>query len=118
MTFYTDLASTASGLIQDYGQQITLRSVTGTFDGVTGTYTSSTTTNTVVNAVKVGDLEQYKTAAGGTIDGAFEQWILDDTREPNTGDFLILGGLQHAIVDYENISPAGTDLIYKVTVRR
>ena len=118
MTFYSDLSTTASELISEYGQQVVLRQISGTFDSVTGQYTSPTTTNTVVNAVKVGDLENYKTADGGTIEGTFEQWLLDDTREPDTSNYLVLGGLQYAIVDYEAVSPAGTPLIYKVTVKR
>lgn len=118
MTFYSDLATTARTLISDYGQSLVLRSVDGAFDGVTGAYTSSTTTNTVVNAVKIGDVEQFKNEAGGTIEGTFEQWLLDDTAEPNTGDYLIINGLQHGIVAYETLSPAGTNLIYKVTVTR
>lgn len=118
MTFYSDMATTARNLISEFGQPIILRSESGTFDGVLGEYTSSTVTNTTVNGVKVGDIENYKTLAGGTIEGLFEQWILDDTREPDTGDKLVIGGVTRGIVDYETVSPAGTDLIYKVTVKR
>lgn len=126
MTFYSDLATTARTLISDYGQSLVLRSVDGAFDGVTGAYTSSTTTNTVVNAVKIADNEQlrngergkFKQIAGGTVEGTFEQWLLDDTAEPNVGDYLIINGFQHAIIEYETISPGGTNLAYKVIVNR
>lgn len=115
---YAPLADVAVSLIADFGQDATIRRVSGgTYDPVTGTTTGTTTTDTTVSAVVVGISKDYAAQLGGNVQ-AGDRMALIATDAPLVSDSLILGSDTWAILDVQEVNPGGTALLYKAHVRR
>jgi hypothetical protein len=115
---YSPLAAVAVSLIADFGQDATVRRVSGgTYDPVTGTSTGDTTTDTSVRAVVVGIAKDYAEQLGGNVQ-AGDRMALIATNEPLVSDSLILGSETWAILDVQIVNPGGVALLYKAHVRR
>lgn len=115
---YAPLANAATGLIADFGQDATIRRVSGdTYDPVTGITTGGTTTDTAVRAVVVGISKDYAAQLGGNIQ-AGDRMALIATNAPLVSDALVLGSDTWAILDVQEVNPGGTALLYKAHVRR
>jgi len=118
MSFYTDLQATATRLLIDKGQLITyVQRASSAYDPETGQMTNTDTSYTGIPAAVVS----FKNAE---IDGTM---VLKSDRKvlmgagvvtPETTGLLQIGGATYAIVDVEAITPAGTDVIYKLQARR
>lgn len=119
--FYDSMKNIAGSLLTQFGQSIVLRRTSeGTFDPISGENIGSIVTNYTCQAVvspykarrvdgtiiKVGDVEV-------TISGS----SLSVVPSQSTDD-LIFGGETYKIVNFEKVSPAGTDILYIAQARR
>lgn len=116
MTFdYGPIASIAVTQVADKGQSITLtRNTPGTFNPATGAVTGDSTATETVSAV-VSDFRADQ-IDGSTIQRGDKQLLMTDA--PNLDDSVTIDSLEYQIVDINTISPGGTDVLYKVQVRR
>ena len=118
MSFYTDLQATATRLLIDKGQRITyVQRAAGAYDPTTGEVSNTETNFSGIPAAVVN----FKNSE---IDGTM---VLKSDRKvlmgagvvvPEATGLLLIGGVTYAIVDVEAVTPAGTDVIYKVQARR
>jgi len=114
MSFYGNLASTATRLLTKYGQSLTFRTQT-TFDPVTGVESgSSADTTTIGIAQRLPD----NLIDGTRIKQSDKLFVIDSSYEPNMSDKLVIGSDLYSIQDIQTSSPAGTDLVYFVRVRK
>lgn len=116
---YTSLAATAQRLMDRFGQAMTLRRVVNSaYDTSTGTVTQATTdyaVNGVVQAYKESRVD------GSIIRRGDKQVIvagnaLTFAPDPDT-DRLLIGGVDHAVVNVEEENPGGLALVYTLQVR-
>ena len=110
MSFYDNLAATASRLISKFGQDITVTRTSGvSIDPITGAATGSEVTLTGKGI--------YKTYPDSLIDGTLikrtsKMVVIDNTVTPVMSDKI--DGLN--VTNIKTSSPAGTDLVYFVQV--
>ena len=117
MTFYDRMAETATRLLTEYGQAITLtRTTGGSVDPVTGAVTAGATTY----YTPMGVLRPFpdRLIDGTRILASDREVVMDSTVAPLTTDLLTIGGQAWTIINVVTVSPAGTDLVYRVQVRR
>ncbi len=113
MSFYSNIAATASRLITKFGATIIVKRITGeTIDPITGITTAGTTTNYLTNGI-------YKKIPSDLIDGTRilatdKMLILDDTSEPLMTDTID----NLTIMEIIESNPAGTPLVYFVRLRK
>ena len=117
MSFYAGLQKTAARLLEQFGQAVDfLRTTGGGIDPVTGQDTTTTETLTTV-----GVLRRFP---DDLID---ETRILSTDRElvvratdltPVISDKVTVNGEDFTIEEIQTSTPAGTDLVYFVRVRR
>lgn len=118
MSFYTDMATVARELLEEFGQAVTVNR--DTLEDINPETFVETTPPTTTAYTPNGILKDY---SDGMIDGTRIQtgdrlMILDDTIEPLAGDRLTIGGEEWNIVAWRTSDPAGTALVYFVQVRR
>lgn len=115
---YDSLQLLSTDLINDFGQDITLTTVTaGTFNPATGATTGDSETTATVKAV-VTDYRDFQ-IDGGAIQRGDKQVILSGSvAAPDTNDMFTINSLEYMIVNINTISPGGTDVLYKIQVRR
>lgn len=136
MTFYSDMAATATDLLTEFGRSINLTRQSLNFDPIQNKPTSGGTQNLTT----VGMFTSIKR---GLVDGTRIQdkeriMVLDASVEPRMGDLLDVSGLVAAenvgaapgvilsngqavawtITAIKEISPAGTPICYFVQVQR
>jgi len=127
--FYNDMADASLDLLQELGQDVTISRVgaDAIFDPATGEFTSSGTDQSqVVQGAKVP-------VGKGSLNQSDEQFMQDFVRgkvhmliiaakgvsfKPRSGDKATISGEQYEIIGNTPISPAGTDVIYKVPIRQ
>ena len=122
MTFeYADLAATAVELLADFGMAMTLTRPTdipATYDTATGVATPVGPATYTVTGIKldysVREIDRENVQAGDqrvylSTDGA----VL-----PKPGDTLTIGSTVFRVMRAGAVSPAGTDLLYDVQVRK
>lgn len=115
---YAPLAEVAVSLIDQFGQDATIRRVSGeTYDPVTKVTTGGTTTDTTVRAVVVGISQEYAAQLGGNIQTG-DRMALIATSKPLVSDSLLLGSDTWAVLDVQEVKPGDTGLLYKAHVRR
>lgn len=118
MNFYTGLQSTATTLLRQKGQAMTLRrTVPTSSDPVAGTVTPATPVDFTVRGV----LTSYKDTLvdDTTIKRGDRQALIEaGVVEPAKDDRLIITGQTWTILDVDAVNPAGTPLLYKLQVRR
>lgn len=113
---YPALKATASGLLSDKGQPMTLTVRTsGAYDPATGTAAVTATTETVSGAVfdyAAKDID------GTLIKRGDKRVILEaSTLIPTSTCTLTIGGVVHNIVEAVPVNPGGVVVIYKVQAR-
>jgi hypothetical protein len=117
MSFYAGLQSTASRLLEQFGQVVTFKRTTGGgIDPVTGQDT--TTTDTLET---VGVLRRYPDSLidGTRIQATDRELVVRATDlTPVINDSVTVNGEEFTIEDINTSTPAGTDLVYFVRVRR
>jgi len=117
MSFYSNLASTASRLLTKYGQTVVFTRTTGaTFSPSTGAYSGGTTTT----VTGVGATFPYNIKE---IDGTLVQ--LGDVRvffyatsAPLVGDNCAVDSVNYRVQSVEQLSPGGTVVLYTVQCRK
>lgn len=111
----------ASSLIQANGQQVQIKRVT---DGAVGSTpwkpaAPAEALETVYGAVL--GIKDAKTE--GTLVQRGDRLVLVSAVDvtgpaPTTADYVLIGGVQHKIVDVDVVSPSGDDVLYKLQVRQ
>lgn len=115
--FYDKMAATASRLVVKFGKSITIRRTTaGTFDPVTGTQTGDTTADLTTNGIE--QKIDTKLIDGTRIQNGDRMFVFDKTQVPTVEDQIIVNSVPWSIVMVTPVSPAGTDIVYFVQVRK
>ncbi len=118
MTFYSDMALTASQMLAEFGQLVTLRKA-----GI-GTYDPSTGKNTrpAVNDVQVhGAVFDYPpgqvNGPGGLIQGGDRRLLLEAGTAPSLEDRVIVGPVEYIIKGFQTINPSGAVVMYDIQLK-
>lgn len=118
MSFYTDMAATASSLLAQFGATVTIkRDNLGTTDPVTGVYTPGTTDNLTANGVTTRITKEDRDAFG-EVQGNDRLLILDSQVKPLEGDRVQVGSENWNTISIQESNPAGTPLVYRVLIRK
>lgn len=119
MSFYPGLQSTAARLLADKGRQMTLRKRTP------GTYNPSTASaalTTADTAVTGGVFDYAALLIDGTSIQRGDKKVVLAAQglavEPDTGDLLLIGGVEFNVISVQPVAPAGVVVIYILQVRR
>lgn len=119
MSFYGDLAATATRLLTVYGLPTTLNRYTPTANGITGTVTQVVGSTSSVVSVRVplssyADVTTLTETLAGKTGAAFIVSATTLTFELRAHDELSVGGVAWDILEFTPIVPAGVALAYKV----
>jgi hypothetical protein len=116
MTFYVGLAATASRLLQDKGQQITVtRSTGGTFDPVTGSASGESVTQfTAYGAVFDYTVNQR---ADSSIQAGDKRVLMESGNAPKISDTITTADGDSTCIDFKVLAPAGEVVLYELQVR-
>lgn len=120
MTFYTDKRKSADALIQKFGQTMTLTNDegTGSVDPATGEWTAGSVTTYAAFGVVFPAKEVRRF---GLVEGAEYVVFLsaeDLSGVPEAGWTLLVGTETFQILEVEKLSPAGTDVMYTLMVKK
>ena len=117
MGFYDDMAATALRLLDQFGQAVTINRTT---DESTDPVTFVVTAGTDAELATTGILKLYpdRTVDGTRILASDRELVLSDEQEPLITDTLTIDDQPWSVVDIKTVSPAGTDVVYFVQVRR
>lgn len=113
---YTSLASTATRLLNRFGRALQVKRTTpGVYDPVTGKETGATTTLYAT----VGAFMKITTAYAATheVQTGDRMLMLDASIAPALTDKIEVDAAELAIVNIDEINPAGTPLAYSLQVR-
>jgi hypothetical protein len=116
MSFYGELADTATELLVEFGQSMTLRRKTvGAYNSASGS-AAVTTTDVTVQGV-VFD-EPMKDDSGTMVNVVSKKVILSvwQTVPPNVDDTLIILGQKYTVKSVQVVAPNGTNVVYKCYV--
>lgn len=114
--FYDSLRAVALKLIGEKGREVTLRSrSSGAYDASTGS-ASATYTDTVMSAV-VSNYPMRNIDGTRVQQGDLKIMLVSDVA-PHVGDGLLIGGVEHEVLDVRELNPGGTTLTYTMQVRR
>lgn len=114
---YAAMAATALRLLESFGQDVVLKRFTGnSIDPVTG----ATVAGTDASVTTTGIMKLY---ASNMIDGTRilatdRELVLSNEQVPVQTDTVTIDGEDWSIVAIKPVSPAGTDLVYFVQVRK
>ena len=119
MTFnYSEIAANAIETLTEFGRDVTRRSYTaGTYD-----YTTGSMPNTTADTTRKGVMFSFgagKTVERGTLIQAGDQrLLLDATAVVNLQDHFIVGGVEYVVMSIDEVSPAGTVVLYDIHLRK
>lgn len=116
MTFYSDMADTATELLTEFGTSIVFTRRASTFDPVTGSESAITDTPTTCTGVVLNRLDEM--VGGVRVMSGDRMLVIDDTYAPAAGDKVTLESGSWAVAAIETINPGGTVVAYRVLVRR
>lgn len=117
MSFYDEMAATATELLTEFGAPVTLTRVTGgRIDPITGVVTPGTDDTQTT----IGMLKKFpdNLIDGTRIQSGDRTLILDASVEPLMTDRPVIGGQEWTPVSIETVNPAGTPLVYFVHSRK
>jgi len=116
MSFYSNLANTASRLINKYGQNILIVRSGDSVDPVTGV----TTSGSDINYKTMGILQTYpdNLIDGTRIKASDRLVIIDGSITPLIDDKIKLESQNWNVESLKTSNPAGTSLVHFVQVRR
>jgi hypothetical protein len=115
MGFYEGLAATATALLKDKGQTMTLISKSAAaYDPATAT-SAETEVSTSVTGVSLNYPD--KEVDGANIMRGDKKVLLSAAVEPKVQDVLIIGGERNKVLDCKALRPAGVSVIYTLQVR-
>lgn len=116
-SFYASMAATSLRLLQKFGQSIVLARTTGEeIDPITGAVTAGTDASVTTTGV----LLKYPDSMidGTRILSSDRRMIISNEQVPQPSDKPTLNNQEWSIIGIETLSPAGTDVIYELQVRR
>lgn len=113
---YTKSRATAEKLIAKFGQTGTLRRETASSTAYDPTITTNDYTVTLV------DLDYDETQLSGTLITRGDRLVYLSTIGlaivPANGDKILIGGVEHAILDVKPLQPSGTIVLWELQARR
>lgn len=113
---YASVAATATRLLTDDGQPMTLRrTIPGTYDPVTGTTTGGSTQDLPTTGVFTKISTTY--ALTNQVESGDRMVLIDGSQKPQMTDKLIVDGDVFTIINPQAVNPAGTAIAYKLQVR-
>lgn len=118
MSFYSNLAATASRLLASKGQSVTFsREVSGTLDPVTGIISGATTTTFSGNGAA---FDYNNSEIDGTVIKSGDIRLLVEalSTEPEQGDKCTVNSIDYRVMDVSPTNPAGTVVMYEVQLRK
>lgn len=111
---YAKSAATALGLLQQFGQPVTLlRKSAVTSDPVAGTV-AGTPTSVVTTGARTRLAKDF--FEGTHVQVGDQLWLLSSEQAPVMTDLLQIDGHGWPIVAIQEINPGGTPVLYKVLV--
>jgi len=115
---YAGAAASATRLLNKFGQAITRTTYTaGTFDQSTQTVSPSTASAPRIGAVF--DIGGNRTTIRGTlVQVGDKELYLDPSASVALTDHYTIGGIEYTVLSFEEISPAGTAVLYILHLRR
>jgi len=117
VTFYADMAATASELLAEFGTTATLvRPAVGTYNPAAGTATSTPASHAGRGAM----FEYAQRDIDGTVirQGDMRVYLAADLAvTPQTGDTLTIGGKTWKVMASRPLAPAGVTVIHDCQVR-
>ena len=115
-SFYDNLASTASRLLNSYGQTIAFSRETGTIAAGTGVYTPGTP---ITFTGKGADFDYLDSELIDTmIERGDKRIILEAGTAPEIGDKATIGGVEYRVINVQTTAPGGTVVKYDLQVRK
>jgi hypothetical protein len=121
MSLYDELADVSLELLTEFGQSVTRRSYTvGTYDPATGANTVVTSDTTRKGAIFDIGLASggVQTLRGNLVQSGDMRLIVDAEAAINLQDHFIVNGVEYVIVGMDEVSPAGTRVLFDLHVRR
>lgn len=119
MSLYEKLNATADRLLESFGQEINIETKGNSDpDPVTGLGGSTVATTFTVNGLLLPYPDRL--IDGTRIQVGDRQLIVSaaTTYAPAVSDRPVVGGKTWAVVGVDTVSPAGTDVVYKLQVRQ
>ena len=113
-----DLSNTATELMKSLGDEtyVTItRKSGGTFDPVAGTNTGATTS--ILSAVGVVTRVDSRLIDGTRIKATDKMILLDKDVTPGYTDLITFAGLDHTVVQIDELNHAGITQLWKVVCR-
>jgi len=115
---YAELARTASKLLREFGQDVTLRNYSlGTYDPATGSATP-----TYADLTKKGVLLDFGAGqtlgTGGLIQQGDKRLLLEVGSAPSLEDHIVVGTTEYVIKGVGEVNPAGTPVLYDLHLRK
>jgi hypothetical protein len=131
MTFYSDMAQTALDMLTEFGQPIVLRKFSqggGDYNPATGIGSPKgrTGSNDYTRSGLIVDAPGNKTGPQygvtfqvGTLIQDTDKWMYMDAigLPPKPQDHVIVQGIEFTLIDFQQINPAGTPVIYLLIMR-
>lgn len=116
MTFYSGLATTATRLLTEKGQQATWsRTTGGTFNPATGATTGGTTTNYSAYGVLL-DFDT-RLIDGDNILRTDKRFVMQSGDVPEVNDVVTVNSVAYTVLAIRETNPAGTAVIYELQLR-
>ncbi len=117
MSFYSEMAATASEMLSEFGQTVTITHTSdGTYDPATGATTPAT--NTFTAKAAIFDVAQ-EDIDGTLIRAGDELAYTEAVQKPVTGDTMTdAGGTTYTVLKVKGTAPAGLAVLYEVFIRR
>jgi hypothetical protein len=117
MSFYSDLAATASQLIREYGASASLKTITqGAYDNATSKALTTVTTVTVSAVVFPG--AGYRYLDGSQVqEGDQYGFVAVGVNPPKVGDTITWNGAPLGVIKVSVLAPAGINVLYEVGLR-
>ena len=114
MSFYSNLATTATNLLTKFGQNIKFRDKQ-TYDPVTGVASGGG-----LDHVTIGLFQRIPNSIidGTRIKTGDKLIVIDGSYAPTIDQAVVIGSGEWSIEEIEEVNPAGTDLVYFVRIRK
>lgn len=119
--FYDDMAATATQMLTEFGQNVTLqkKAWSTAYDTTKGRPKQVPKSGVDVRKGAVFDYPPGKTnGPGGLIVGGDKRLLLEaGAVSPSLDDRVIIGGVDYVIKGIQEINPAGTVVMYDMQIR-
>jgi len=117
---YAELASIASELLAEFGQNVVLTRVSapGVYDPATGVTTGETTTSITLKGAMFNFGRNQTTERNALIQVGDRRLLLEaGSSAPQLTDAVLVDGVTYGIVSIGKVNPAGTPVTYSLHLR-